>query len=460
MTALEMTSLHCPRCRHPLPIGAERQRRAICPHCDEHILLTGGEVAASLYPERIIPFALSEQDFEQHVTQIFLQHPHAARDLFEQVSFGQAQAMYLPMYHYAIKYHLDYSCQIADKAWRHAKTPPLPQLHQGSKRGELELLSIAYESDTDKEGEELPPALLRYAQRCRFDAHLARPFQEHYLSDGAGSPTLSPAPQPNLDEEEVWHRHVHGYASDVAREKLLHMLSEHDVSALKHELTIESKQARLVLVPFWYIDFHYKGSSHYALMEGSTGQQHHHSLPEDKRLARNLSSAQRQAARLQALLITLYLLAGGYYWWDYFRPYGSTDHLYPLALGVLLSHWIFVILIRHQDNKRAQELREARHERHHAAQRALAYAQRETQPAPSPASDHSHSVRSRRTYILLALVGGVLGLHNFYAGHTRKACLQLIITTLSMSALFLIPLLWAWIDCLRVKRDGRGIPLS
>ncbi len=455
MTALELTSLHCPRCRHPLPAGAERQRRAICPHCDEHILLTGGEVASSLYPERIIPFALSEQDFEQHVTQIFVQHPHAARDLIEQVSFGSARAMYLPMYHYAIKYHLDYSCQIADKAWRQPKTPPQSQLHQGSKRGELELLSIAYE------GDELPPALLNYAHRCRFDAHLARPFQEHYLSDRTDSPKLSPAPQPNLDVEEVWHRHVHGYASDVARDKLLEMLSEQDVTTLKHELTIESKQARLVLIPFWYIDFHYKGEPHYALMEGSTGQQQLYSLPYDEKLIHTQSSKQRLTTLLNRLILLLYTLASVYYWWDYLRPEGSTEQLYLLAIGVLLTHWIFNALINYQDKKHSHELLEAQRKREHAARRNLAYAQRETLREPSSTtSPQSHTLRARYAYILLALLGGVLGLHNFYAGHSRKAYIQLIITTLSMSTLLLIPLIWSWIDCLRVKRDAKGIPMS
>lgn len=69
--------------------------------------------------------------------------------------------------------------------------------------------------------------------------------------------------------------------------------------------------------------------------------------------------------------------------------------------------------------------------------------------------------KSRTVYVLLTifLFGGI-GLHNFYAGRTKQAIIQLVIGLIGF--LLIIPLLvtcvWAIYDAITVKEDGLGRP--
>ena len=50
------------------------------------------------------------------------------------------------------------------------------------------------------------------------------------------------------------------------------------------------------------------------------------------------------------------------------------------------------------------------------------------------------SKRSKSTAIILAIIGGAMGIHSFYLGFTKKGIIQLI------TAMFGISVLWALID--------------
>jgi hypothetical protein len=65
--------------------------------------------------------------------------------------------------------------------------------------------------------------------------------------------------------------------------------------------------------------------------------------------------------------------------------------------------------------------------------------------------------KSRTTFILLGALLGALGAHNFYAGYTKKAIWQLVITVVSLG--FASPMTWIWaiIDVCTVSQDARGV---
>jgi TM2 domain-containing membrane protein YozV len=65
--------------------------------------------------------------------------------------------------------------------------------------------------------------------------------------------------------------------------------------------------------------------------------------------------------------------------------------------------------------------------------------------------------KSRNTFILLGALLGMFGAHNFYAGYTNKALLQLGITVLSVG--FASPMTWVWavIDAFTVEADSSGV---
>ncbi|MCX7013722.1 MAG: NINE protein [Candidatus Sumerlaeota bacterium] len=65
---------------------------------------------------------------------------------------------------------------------------------------------------------------------------------------------------------------------------------------------------------------------------------------------------------------------------------------------------------------------------------------------------------SRLAYILLGLFFGLLGIHNFYAGHTVRGVAQLLITV--FTGVFIFPLIvvsiWVLVEICTVSRDGEG----
>lgn len=70
--------------------------------------------------------------------------------------------------------------------------------------------------------------------------------------------------------------------------------------------------------------------------------------------------------------------------------------------------------------------------------------------------------KRRIVYILLALFFGVWGIHNFYARRYFCAGIQLFLMVASVSsgsAIFMISVIWIFIEIFLVKKDGRGIPM-
>lgn len=66
--------------------------------------------------------------------------------------------------------------------------------------------------------------------------------------------------------------------------------------------------------------------------------------------------------------------------------------------------------------------------------------------------------KSRLAYILLAIFLGYLGVHNFYAGFTKKGIIQLILSVLVITAF--ITFIWVIIDIITVTEDANGNQFS
>lgn len=63
--------------------------------------------------------------------------------------------------------------------------------------------------------------------------------------------------------------------------------------------------------------------------------------------------------------------------------------------------------------------------------------------------------RSRITYMVLGLLGGALGIHNFYAGYTVRGGVQLGLTCVTLYYGALISWPWAVLEVILVSRDAR-----
>jgi hypothetical protein len=66
------------------------------------------------------------------------------------------------------------------------------------------------------------------------------------------------------------------------------------------------------------------------------------------------------------------------------------------------------------------------------------------------------AAKNRTTFIVLGVLLGFLGAHNFYAGYKKKAIAQLCISI--FTAGFAIPMTWIWavIDVCTINRDSAG----
>jgi len=66
--------------------------------------------------------------------------------------------------------------------------------------------------------------------------------------------------------------------------------------------------------------------------------------------------------------------------------------------------------------------------------------------------------RNRVVYIVLGLLLGCLGIHNFYAGRTGRGVAQLLITVLlGWIGGWVVTEIWAIIDIVTVTTDGKGV---
>lgn len=86
-------------------------------------------------------------------------------------------------------------------------------------------------------------------------------------------------------------------------------------------------------------------------------------------------------------------------------------------------------------------------------------------PPPAPVSDRREgtSDKSRTVYVLLGILLGGLGIHNFYAGHHVRGAAQLLLTVV-LGWWLIIPLIfvgiWVLVEVFTVTEDGQGRRLS
>ncbi len=71
----------------------------------------------------------------------------------------------------------------------------------------------------------------------------------------------------------------------------------------------------------------------------------------------------------------------------------------------------------------------------------------------------STAPKTRLAYILLALFLGTLGIHNFYAGHTKHGVIKLVLLVACGLGLIVNPI-WSIVEIITVKQDAQGNTLA
>ena len=67
--------------------------------------------------------------------------------------------------------------------------------------------------------------------------------------------------------------------------------------------------------------------------------------------------------------------------------------------------------------------------------------------------------KRRLTYILLGILLGFIGVHNFYAGYTFRGLAQLLISTIIPPIVFIV-FIWVIFELFTVKKDAKGVQFS
>jgi len=79
---------------------------------------------------------------------------------------------------------------------------------------------------------------------------------------------------------------------------------------------------------------------------------------------------------------------------------------------------------------------------------------------PAGVPGYGRSYKSRTSYIVLGIFLGALGIHNFYAGYTRRGVGQLCLSVLTLGYLAIASWIWAIVEICIVEKDGTGLRFS
>ena len=86
------------------------------------------------------------------------------------------------------------------------------------------------------------------------------------------------------------------------------------------------------------------------------------------------------------------------------------------------------------------------------------------QPQQTPVA--SSATKSRTVYIVLAILFGNVGFHDFYAGYIMRGVIHLGICLLfgateeTLAAAIFISYVWAFVEIFTIKNDVKGIPMQ
>ena len=80
-------------------------------------------------------------------------------------------------------------------------------------------------------------------------------------------------------------------------------------------------------------------------------------------------------------------------------------------------------------------------------------------PAAAPVAA-APTAKSKTLFIVLAILLGELGIHNFYIGNTKRGIIQLLVSVLTCFIGALPMWIWAVVEAFTVKKDAQGAPLN
>lgn len=80
--------------------------------------------------------------------------------------------------------------------------------------------------------------------------------------------------------------------------------------------------------------------------------------------------------------------------------------------------------------------------------------------AAAPATAAAPAAKSKTAFVVLAILLGEFGIHNFYIGNTKRGVIQLLVSLLTCFIGALPMWIWAVVEAFTIKQDAQGAPLK
>jgi TM2 domain-containing membrane protein YozV len=78
-------------------------------------------------------------------------------------------------------------------------------------------------------------------------------------------------------------------------------------------------------------------------------------------------------------------------------------------------------------------------------------------PSANLSFDPDPAAKNRMTFIVLGVLLGPFGAHNFYAGYKNKGIAQLLLTVLTLGLASPMSWVWAVIDVCTIDQNSKGV---
>ena len=277
-----LQQVRCPNCQATLSSFDPFSDKITCPYCSTVSVVTGAMQKEATRPERIIPFSTSRDAFELACANMLINEPYVPDDIFEQVSFGDVDAIYLPMFLYEGTYEANWSASIGyeenelrvgtnmsgDKTIKEKKVIKYRPA-SGTSKGNFCFVCLGYE------GPEITTEMANFTKTFPYATKLSKEFSSEYLKGYQVMPH-------NDDKESAWAKYGEDLVSDAAREAALDQVGSPIFKDFRASTNHDKKhEGRMVYVPFWFVYYNYNGTRFHYLMDG-IGQNQNGSSPVDE----------------------------------------------------------------------------------------------------------------------------------------------------------------------------------
>jgi len=297
MAQLELQQVLCPSCKRSITSFNPFRAEVECPYCHNKAfnpLITSKKIPV---PERIIPFATTEQDFEQAFVKELVNGEMVPADIFEHINTGNVVKAYMPMYLYEGNYQSVWNCSVAMKD---PKGNIVYQTRSGAGMGMFSFLTLAYE------GRDIPDELKTFVARFPYNVINSKEYDPALLETN-GETEITTA-IPDIDSEVAWAKYGTNLVSEMAKENAMSQIGKVKTKNFQVSPSYDLKtKGKYVLAPFWFCYYQYGNQNCYYLMDG-LGTFKNSILPYDYDLEDKIKQVQKKNIWYNVLLIFAIIL--------------------------------------------------------------------------------------------------------------------------------------------------------